>query len=155
MYMFNLFFVDPSPIITIVMNITRYLQSDYIGDYIDLDENANANVFLAKPERVKMMIDENGHLKVKGKRYIRLGKIRLYDPVKQQNISNKEYVGIIDTESGEIQCFDIDDMYSHYIENNVGIMQASDKQYKISDQTKDIVVNTMLERKHATHIDFH
>jgi hypothetical protein len=129
------------------MNTLQYIQYDYIGKYTDSEEKNT--VVLSKPEKVKMVIEKNGLLKIKDKRYLRLGKISLYDPVKQQCITDKEYVGILDTDTGEIQCFDIDEIYSQYIEAGVGIMRVANTKYKLTDQTKEIVMNNVHEKRQA------
>ena len=100
--------------------------------------------FLSKPEKVKLQISQDGTLSVKGKRFLRLGKIKLFDPVKGTNITDTEYVGILDTDTGQIQCFDIGVIYEEYIKKDIQLVFTNNqKRYSITDQTKQIIVNSL------------
>lgn len=128
--------------------MAQYLQFDYFSPMIDLDEYEGTKGFLSKPEKLKMYIDEKGLLKVKGKRYLRLGKISLFDSVKDKSISSKKFVGILDTNTGEIQCFDINEIYEKYIQDGINkVRTPDDKTYNITTQTKEIVMNEINQRK--------
>jgi len=133
------------------------LHSNYFKPMKDVfDKPEKKQPFLSKPEKIKMYIDENGLLKIKGKRYMRLGKINLFDPVESKHISEEEFVGIIDTNTGEILCFDINKIYKEYIQSGIEHVETNDKKiYEITSQTKNIVTNVILRRKQLNNnIDF-
>jgi len=132
------------------MNMTHIIHNYY--STMDLD-NVKKGGFLSKPEKIKMQINENGLLKVKGKRYLRLGKINLFDPVESKHISDSEFVGVLDTNTGEILCFDINRMYKEYIQSGANhVLTDDNRTYKICSQTKDIVMNTVLEQRRMNTI---
>lgn len=129
------------------MNMAQYIQFDYFRPIFDGGDNKK-EAFLSKPEKVKLHIDGNGVLKVKGKRYLRLGKINLFDPVKGKNLSSREYVGILDTETGQVLCFDINEIYENYVQNGITQVCSPDaRKYDITSQTKNIVMNTVMDQK--------
>lgn len=116
---------------------------NYFQSMFDANINRKAP-FLSKPEKVKLQISQDGTLSVKGKRFLRLGKIKLFDAVKGTNITDTEYVGILDTDTGEIQCFDIGVIYQEYIKKDIQLVfTKNEKRYSITDQTKQIIVNSL------------
>lgn len=106
--------------------------------------------FLSKPEQVIMNIDEHGILKIQNHRYLRLGKISLYDPLNSKSITNNEYVGILDTYTGEMLCFDINTVYKDYIQHGIDKVKGiDDKIFSITPQTQDIVINHIYNTGHS------
>lgn len=137
--------------------MTELLHLDYFQPMSNiLDESNKKKPFLSKPERIKMHIDENGLLKIKGKRYLRLGKINLFNPVESKHISGDEFVGILDTNTGEILCFDINKIYKEYIQSGIEHVETDDnKIYEITSQTKNIIMNVILQQKELnSNVDF-
>ena len=123
------------------MNILKHVHMNYFQSMFDTNRKAP---FLSKPEKVKLQISQDGTLSVKGKRFLRLGKIKLFDPVKGTNITDTEYVGILDTDTGQIQCFDIGVIYEEYIKKDIQLVFTNNqKRYSITDQTKQIIVNSL------------
>lgn len=129
------------------INIDQYIQFDYFKPMFN-DGTDPENAFLSNPEKVKLHIDENGLLKVKGKRYLRLGKINLFDPVQGEDISSRKFIGILDTSTGQVLCFDIKEIYEKYVQNGITQVRSPDQRtYGISSQTKEIVMNSVLDQK--------
>ena len=136
------------------MNPFQHIHLDYFNDCFENKPQGS----LSTPEKLKLHITGDGTLSIKGKRYLRLGKITLFDPVKSKNITEKKYVGILDTATGEVLCFDINLVYKEYISKNKNFIHTHDnRKYEISLQTKDIVRNTIADdkQKHSLNcIDF-
>ena len=141
--MFNLFF--GLKLDDLHMNMATLVKHDYFRPISPNDPKKDA--FLTKSEKIKLNINDQGRLQVKGKRYLRLGKISLYDPVSSRPISPSEFVGILDTMTGEVQCFDINKVYEEYIQDGTEhINTGAGSTYRISEQTKEIVMSTIMER---------
>lgn len=68
------------------MNMNDYVQYEYLPSLFD-PTPSKKRTFLSKPEKVKMFIGNNGTLNIKGQRYLKLGKIMLYDPIRSENIT--------------------------------------------------------------------
>jgi hypothetical protein len=102
--------------------------------------NKTKQGFLSQPEKLTLNINKNGVLKVKNKRYLRIGKISLHDTFKNRNITNVEYVGILDTHTGELLCFDIETVYNDYLTFGIDkVKTPDDRIYSISPHTQEIV----------------
>lgn len=123
------------------MNIMEHVRTDYSQQW-------NPG-FLSKPENLQLQIQENGRLTINGKRYLRLGKITLFNPVKSDHITPNKYVGILDTNTGQVLCFDIDTIYMEYIQKGIDTVNTNYNNtlttYAISNQTKKIVMDSMID----------
>lgn len=99
------------------MNMSAYIKFDYVvSDSTELlsvnnntnkHNNTNTN---NKHKPTETYIGNDGLLHISGsnnqKRYLRLGKISLFDAVKSTSITNEEYIGILDTLTGQLMCVD-------------------------------------------------
>lgn len=100
--------------------MSAYIKFDYVvSDSTELisvtspNNNSNKNPSNKNPTKNKpteTYIGNDGLLHISGsnnqKRYLRLGKISLFDAVKSTCITNEEYIGILDTLTGQLMCVD-------------------------------------------------
>lgn len=93
---------------------------------------------------LEIYIDEDGVLKIKNKRYMKLGKIELHDVIKEKPIQNTKYIGVLDTHTGKVLCFDIEQLYSKYLQRGEHTIHTTNGEvYSICLQTKKIVQNSI------------
>ncbi len=102
-------------------------------------------------QTVHVKMGEHGTITIAGQRYLKLGKINLYDPFKDTNVSNQQYIGVLDTFTGNVVCLDMDILYKQFIAQNKDIVQSQRYTFNLSTEVKDIVVKAIIEREKVTN----
>ena len=73
------------------------------------------------------------------KRFLRLGKISLYNGVEERYFSDKQYMGILDTLNGRVVCVDLDTIYTECVQKNNNTLSIGNMLFNITPETKKIV----------------
>lgn len=84
--------------------------------------------------------DENEwKIRVSGRRFLKLGRITLYDGLNDCYITNNEYISILDTHTSELFCFDINNIDEKYLCDESGIIKIKNIRFRLSKQIKNII----------------
>lgn len=100
-----------------------------------------------KPNIVKSYVSENGTLEISDKkRFLRLGKISLYDGVNGQYLNDKEFMGILDTLNGRVVCVDLDTIYTECVQKNNNTLSIGNMLFNITPETKKVVCDYIFNK---------
>lgn len=100
-----------------------------------------------KPNVVKSYVSENGTLEISDKkRFLRLGKISLYDGVNGQYLNDKEFMGILDTLNGRVVCVDLDTIYTECVQKNNNTLSIGNMLFNITPETKKVVCDYIFNK---------
>lgn len=87
--------------------------------------------------------NDTGKMEIDGSRYIRLGKVKLYDSLENKSLSPKKHIVILDTETQILHCFDIARLYDEYILTEKNHVFTKHNTFNLSESTKSIVLGEM------------
>lgn len=100
-----------------------------------------------KPNVAKSYVSENGTLEMSdNKRFLRLGKISLYNGVDERYFSDKEYMGILDTLNGRVVCVDLDTIYTECVQKNNNTLSIGNMLFNITPETKKVVCDYIFNK---------
>jgi hypothetical protein len=85
---------------------------------------------------------ETGKVEIEGQRFLKLGKVELYDVIEDRNVDvdREKYIMILDTQTGTAYCFNIKELYHKYISQDRKYVESERGKFKISKDAKAIVL---------------
>lgn len=137
------------------LQLLQNMRSDYYAPLIDSyddippknpDESLYNNTTKETPQTIQYYIDhDNGKVVITGKRYLRLGKIQLYDSLKDAHFDNEKYISILDTHTQILHCFNIKELYNNFIVKDKTSTATRYGSFDLTESTKSIVLGEIFK----------
>lgn len=97
-----------------------------------------------EPQTIKYHIDpETGKMEIEGNRFIRLGKVQLYDSLEDKLLSQRKFIVILDTTSQILHCFDVKKLYNEFVVAEKNHAFTKHGSFNLSESTKSMVLGEM------------
>lgn len=96
---------------------------------------------------IKFSIDsDSGKMTIDGERYLRIGKIQLYNSLDDSLFFNQKYLAILDTHLQILHCFEIDKLYNDFIAAEKVSPVTKHGTFHLSDSARNMVLGEMFNK---------
>lgn len=110
------------------------------------DDSIYNNTNREDPQLLKYYIDhESGKVVITDKRYLRLGKLVLYDSIKDEPFDEDKYIAILDTHYQILHCFNVQHLYDNYVSKEKDRTTTRYGSFDLSESTKSIVLGEIFK----------